>query len=105
MNPGQLLCWAAFLAALFAALGFLAATGGRESALKPARVAFRVQWVALAAAVAMLWSRLFSHDFRYEYVATYTSRAMEWHYVMAGLWGGQEGTFLLWALITCTLGW
>ena len=26
------------------------------------------------------------------------------HYVYAAFWGGQEGTFLLWALITATLG-
>src|SRR5439155_1152364 len=63
-----------------------------------------VQWLALAAAVATLWRRLFSHNFRYEYVATYTSRSMELRYVLAGLWGGQEGTFLLWALVTCSLG-
>jgi cytochrome c-type biogenesis protein CcmF len=104
VNLGQLFAWVAFLAALVAGVCFLAATGGRESALKPARLAFRVQWLALAAGVATLWTLLFSHNYRYEYVATYTSRAMEWHYVMAGLWGGQEGTFLLWALITCSLG-
>jgi cytochrome c-type biogenesis protein CcmF len=104
VNLGQLFAWVAFLAALVAGVSFLAATGGRESALKPARFAFRVQWLALAAGVATLWTLLFSHNYRYEYVATYTSRAMEWHYVMAGLWGGQEGTFLLWALITCSLG-
>ena len=104
MNLGQLLDWVAFLAALFAGLAFLAGSLGRESALKPARVAYRVQWLALAAAVATLWRLLFSHNFRYEYVATYTSRSMELRYVLAGLWGGQEGTFLLWALVTCSLG-
>src|SRR5438552_3103206 len=26
------------------------------------------------------------------------------HYVYAAFWGGQEGTFLLWGLLTCTLG-
>ena len=26
------------------------------------------------------------------------------HYVYAAFWGGQEGTFLLWALLTATLG-
>jgi len=104
LNLGQLLDWVAFLAALFAGLAFLAGSLGRESALKPARVAYRVQWLALAAAVATLWRLLFSHNFRYEYVATYTSRSMELRYVLAGLWGGQEGTFLLWALVTCSLG-
>ncbi len=104
MNLGQLLGWIEFLAAIAAALAFLAASGGRESALKPARIAFRVQWLALAASAALLWTLLFQHDFHYEYVATYSSRAMEPHYVYAAFWGGQEGTFVLWGLITCTLG-
>ena len=104
MNPGQILGWVAFLAALTTGLCFMAAMGGREEALRPARIAFRVQWAALLAAIAVLWTNLFTHNFHYEYVATYSSRAMEWYYVMAALWGGQEGTFVLWALMTCTLG-
>ncbi len=104
MNLGQLLGWTAFLAALASALAYLAATGGREAALRPARIAFRVQWLALAGAAATLWTLLFRHDFRYEYVASYSSRAMEPHYLYAAFWGGQEGTFVLWALVTCTLG-
>jgi cytochrome c-type biogenesis protein CcmF len=104
VNLGQLLGWTAFLAALASALAYLAATGGREAALRPARIAFRVQWLALAGAAATLWTLLFRHDFRYEYVASYSSRAMEPHYLYAAFWGGQEGTFVLWALVTCTLG-
>ena len=104
MSPGQLFCWIAFLSALVAGLGFIAATGGREGAWRVARTAFHIQWVGLLGATAFLWYVLFSHQFRYEYVASYSSRAMPAQYVFAAFWGGQEGTFLLWALITCTLG-
>jgi cytochrome c-type biogenesis protein CcmF len=104
VNLGQILSWVAFLASLGGALAFLAASGGRESALAPARAALRIQWLALASSAALLWTLLFRHDFHYEYVATYSSRAMELRYVFASFWGGQEGTFLLWALFTCTLG-
>jgi len=104
VNPGQIACWVAFLSSLVAGLGFLAAMGGREEALRPARIAYRVQWVALLAATAFLWFILFTHQFGYQYVASYSSRSMPSHYVFAAFWGGQEGTFLLWALITCTLG-
>ena len=104
MNLGQLLNWISFLAALAAGLCFLAAAGGRDAALKPARIAFRIQWTGLLAATGVLWYLLFNHHFEYEYVAHYSSRAMEARYIYAAFWGGQEGTFMLWALLTATLG-
>ena len=104
MNFGQILDWIAFLAALVAGLAFMAAAGGRESAWRPARWAYRIQWLALAGATAFLWRILFTHQFQYQYVASYSSRSMPPHYVYAAFWGGQEGTFLLWALVTCTIG-
>ncbi|NOT34138.1 MAG: cytochrome c biogenesis protein CcsA [Candidatus Eisenbacteria bacterium] len=104
MNLGQILSWISFLASIVAGLGFLAAAGGREGGGKVGRVAFRVQWFALLASTAFLWLILFNHQFQFQYVANYSSRSMPWYYVYAALWGGQEGTFLLWALITATLG-
>jgi len=104
VNLGQFLSWIAFLASLVSGLSWLAATGGREAAVRPARIAFRIQWLALLGAAGVLWWILFSHQFRYQYVASYSSKAMPAHYVYAAFWGGQEGTFLLWGLLTCTLG-
>src|SRR5262249_2885708 len=63
VNLGQLLSWLAFLASLAAGLGFMAAAGGREGALRPARAAFRLMWLALALATAFLWRILFTHQF------------------------------------------
>jgi len=105
VSLGPLFCWAAFLAALVAGMGFLVATVGRERAWGVARAAYAVQWAALLGAVTFLWRILFAHDFRYEYVASYSSLAMPRRYVYAAFWGGQEGTFLLWGFLTCTLGW
>ena len=104
MNLGQVFLWVAFLSSLVAALSSMAAMGGRTGASKVAAWAFRLQWTGYLAATITLWNRLFAHDFRYEYVASYSSRGQELHYVMAAFWGGQEGTFLLWALITATMG-
>jgi cytochrome c-type biogenesis protein CcmF len=104
MNPGQVLTWIGFFASLTAAIGFLAASGGREGALPLARGAFVVQWATLVAATFVLWRILFTHDFQYQYAAQYSSISMPSHYVFAAFWGGQEGTFVLWALLTATLG-
>jgi len=104
VNLGQLFSWLAFLASLAAGLSFLAVMGGREAAWRPARIAYRIQWLGLLGATVFLWLILFQHQFQYQYVASYSSRAMPARYIYAAFWGGQEGTFLLWALITCTLG-
>lgn len=104
LNLGQVVTWIAFLSALTGGIAFLAAMGGREGADEVGRKFFVVQWIALLTATAMLWYILFSHDFTYQYAAQYSSRAMPWFYVFAAFWGGQEGTFLLWGLLTASLG-
>src|SRR5262249_41385901 len=103
LNTGQAFTWIAFIASLVAGISFLAAMGGRDNLLPTARMAFRLQWAAYLASAAVLWLILFRHDFSYQYVASYSSRAMPSRYIYAAFWGGQEGTFMLWALITATL--
>jgi cytochrome c-type biogenesis protein CcmF len=104
LNWGQVACWLAFLSAITAGFAWFAALLGREGAAPVARAAFRLQWLALLGGAAFLWWILFSHQFQYQYVHDYSSRAMPSRYVYAAFWGGQEGTFLLWALLTTSLG-
>jgi cytochrome c-type biogenesis protein CcmF len=104
LNWGQLACWLAFLSSLVAGFSWFAMLLGRPAAATVARSAFRVQWLGLLGGAAFLWWILFSHQFQYQYVHDYSSRDMPRYYVYAAFWGGQEGTFLLWALISTTLG-
>jgi cytochrome c-type biogenesis protein CcmF len=104
LNWGQVACWLAFLSALTAGFGWFATLLGREGAGAIARTAFRVQWLALIGGAVFLWWILFHHQFQYQYVHDYSSKDMPTKYVYAAFWGGQEGTFLLWALLTTTLG-
>ncbi len=104
MNLGQWCTWIALFASLVSACSWLAVTAGRERALPVARTAFIVQWLAMLGGAVFLWSILFHHDFSYQYVHDYSSKAMPTGYVFAAFWGGQEGTFLLWGLLSATLG-
>jgi len=104
LNWGQVACWLAFLSALTAGFGWFAALLGHDRAGTIARTAFRVQWGALLGGAVFLWWILFNHQFQYQYVHDYSSRDMPARYVYAAFWGGQEGTFLLWSLLTTTLG-
>jgi cytochrome c-type biogenesis protein CcmF len=104
MNPGQWLAWIGLLASVASAFGWLLASFGRREGLTLGRTAYVVQWAALLGGAAFLWWILFNHQYQFQYVHDYSSRAMPRHFVYAAFWGGQEGTFLLWGLITATLG-
>ena len=47
-------------------------------------------------AVLALWTSLLKSDFSLEYVASYTSSTLPAVYKMTALWGGQQGSLLLW---------
>src|SRR5215510_3410722 len=59
------------------------------------RATYGVFGLVTIAMIVMLCA-LLAHDFRLQYVASVSSRAMPTFYVIAALWGGQEGSMLLW---------
>jgi cytochrome c-type biogenesis protein CcmF len=62
-------------------------------------------WISLALATALLLLYFLSARITIEYVFTYTSTQTPLHYRVAGLWGGQKGTLLLWALFSALFLW
>ena len=50
----------------------------------------------LTVSVLALWHALLGHDFQIQYVAENSNRAMPLLYVVAALWGGQNGSLLFW---------
>lgn len=52
---------------------------------------------SLTGLVAILIQALLVKDFRFAYVAQYSSRLLPWHYSVSALWVGQAGSLLLWA--------
>ncbi len=53
--------------------------------------------LALTAVTAVLAWALAAKDFRFAYVAEYSSRLLPWHYSLSALWVGQAGSLLVWA--------
>jgi len=52
-----------------------------------------------ALAVVVLAYAFATHDFRLSYVVRYSDRSMPVGYLLSALWGGQEGSLLLWMLL------
>ncbi len=60
-------------------------------------------WALTALATALLLRALVGHDFRIEYVASYTSSTLPLPYRIAALWGGMKGSLLFWVLVLSSI--
>ena len=87
------------LAAYGAVLGFL---GGRRDDPKMVDAAVGSVYgsaACVALAYLLLTAAFLTDQFQFSYVASNASRAMPGWYKAAAVWGGMEGSMLLWALI------
>ncbi len=69
-----------------------------------ARVSFTVSTIAVGVASAILIYALVTHQFQVSYVSQYSSRNLPLGYLISAFWAGQQGTFLLWILLTAIMG-
>lgn len=69
-----------------------------------ARKAVGVAGISLLIASASLMMLLFAREYTVDYVFNYTSNDLPGIYVVSAFWAGQEGSFLLWALIAALFG-
>jgi cytochrome c-type biogenesis protein CcmF len=99
---GSLVLGALLVAASYTfALGIIAGRG-RPQLLPAVRHGVYACWALTAVAVFTLAYAFQAHDFRIRYVLRYSDRSMPWYYLVASLWGGQDGSLLWWSfLLTC----
>jgi cytochrome c-type biogenesis protein CcmF len=69
------------------------------SAAGLARSAAQAQALLVAFAFGCLTYAFVANDFSVQYVAMHSNSALPLHYRVSGVWGGHEGSFLLWCLM------
>ena len=69
-----------------------------------ARYAFLTEIVSVVAIFGILFYIIHGHLFEYKYAWQHSSRSLEFKYMLACFWEGQEGSFLLWSVWHCVLG-
>ncbi len=97
---------------VFAAIGFFAASvlawalAGRRSpyATRAGAWAFGLGCASLFGAFAALVGLLLAGRFEYLYVFNHCALDLPWPYKLAGVWSGQQGSFLLWACAAAVFG-
>ncbi|MGN6533468.1 MAG: cytochrome c biogenesis protein CcsA [Ginsengibacter sp.] len=99
----------AFVASIVSAISYFTASkiqqeNEKQSWIRFARGAFFIQVFSLLAVFSCIYYICSNHYYEYLYVYKHASKELEPKYLLACIWEGQEGSFLLWALWHCVLG-
>ena len=99
----------AFVASVIATISFFTAGRTADQALKLswlrlARAAFFTQVGAVILVFATIFYICSHHYFEYLYAYKHASKELESKYLLACIWEGQEGSFLLWTIWHSVLG-
>lgn len=97
----------ALILALFVALalGTLSVVGGQQGRgdwMALARPGAQALWLLTAISFGCLTYAMFTNDFSVSYVAQHSNTKLPDIYRIAAVWGGHEGSLLLWLMMLCT---
>ncbi|MEX2474345.1 heme lyase CcmF/NrfE family subunit [Marinobacter sp.] len=94
---------ALLLAVLLAVVPLVGSVTGRDSLQAFARPLSAGLFVFIAIAFAILTYAFLTDDFSVAYVANNSNSMLPWYYKFSAVWGGHEGSLLLWMLMLA--GW
>ncbi|MBT8380627.1 MAG: cytochrome c biogenesis protein CcsA [Ignavibacteria bacterium] len=77
---------------------------GYKNTLNYGRIAYHAMAVFVIVASAILWYAILTHQYQYKYVYSYSNNALSGFHLASSFWGGQEGSFMLWLLLTSIVG-
>ena len=102
---GNVLLWSAFAASLAALIGYgWSARRNNDKLFRASNYLFALKGILVLAASGVLVHLILNHQFQYYYVFNYTSKDLQLKYLFSALWGGQEGSFMLWVLFSGVVG-
>jgi cytochrome c-type biogenesis protein CcmF len=102
---GQILIGLAFVSAVLSVLGYgYYFKKQDEKKLNLASKSYYILFTSLFLASSYLLYQILTHNYQVNYVYSYSSNSLPSFYLISTFWAGQEGTFLLWLLLSVTFG-
>ncbi|MFC2103586.1 heme lyase CcmF/NrfE family subunit [Bacteroidota bacterium] len=77
---------------------------GYANTIKYARISYHSMVLLVIVASTLLWYALLTHQYEFKYVFSYSNNSLSNGFLLASFWGGQEGSFMLWLLLTTIIG-
>ncbi|MBI4188789.1 MAG: heme lyase CcmF/NrfE family subunit [Chloroflexi bacterium] len=95
---GYIALFLALVTSVYSAIAFVFGTRSNNPGLsESARNSLLATFGLMSIATIILVYALVTHNFRFEYVASYTSRDLPLTYLLSALWAGNDGSLLFWA--------
>ncbi len=108
-QTGNFFILLAFVASVISTIAYFTASRKtdlieKKSWLRFARISFFTQLASILVIFGIIFYICSNHFFEYMYAYKHASKELESKYLLACIWEGQEGSFLLWAIWHSVLG-
>jgi cytochrome c-type biogenesis protein CcmF len=77
---------------------------GYSNTLNLGRYSYHGMAIFVIAASTFLWYAILTHQYQYHYIFSYSNNSLSTGLLISSFWGGQEGSFMLWLLLTSIIG-
>lgn len=102
---GSIFLSLSFGSALVALLAYvMAIRGGQKRWYTIGRFGFHASVISFMIASAFLMYFILTHQFQYDYIWSHSSRHLSQPLLVASFYAGQQGSFMLWTLLTSLIG-
>ncbi len=105
---GEIFIFLSIIAGLLSLLYYVKSTKSGEtiniSARNRGRIFYYIQTSLVLLTGVILFSLILGHNFEYTYIFKHSSVLMPGKYIISSFWAGQEGSFLLWAMLISLFG-
>src|SRR5574338_94631 len=101
---GSIFLSAALVFSLIAMVMYYLSFKGYKNTLNIARLSYHGMAIFVIAASTFLWYAILTHQYQYKYIFSYSNNSLSTGLLLSSFWGGQEGSFMLWLLLTSIIG-
>lgn len=101
---GSIFLSAALVFSLIAMVMYYLSFRGYKNTLNFARYSYHGMAILVIAASTYLWYAILTHQYQYKYIFSYSNNSLSTGLLFSSFWGGQEGSFMLWLLLTAIIG-
>ena len=101
---GSIILTVALASSIIAMIMYFLSYKGFSNTLNYGRLAYHFTTMLVILAAAFLEYLMLTHQYQYRYIYEYSSNHLPKGFLLATFWAGQEGSFMLWLLLTSIIG-
>ncbi|MDP2366106.1 MAG: cytochrome C biogenesis protein, partial [Ignavibacteria bacterium] len=101
---GSIFLSIALVLSIIAMIMYYLSFKGYKNTLNFARYSYHGMAIFVIAASTFLWYAILTHQYQYKYIFSYSQNSLSIGLLFSSFWGGQEGSFMLWLLLTSIIG-